>query len=114
MGCVILILLILIILRLILILLNTLIGIRTHPSREKLSPFECGFEPLSSARLFFSLRFYIIAIIFLIFDIELTLIFPVPIAIKFFQLNNPLILIRFFIIILLIGLAHEWLNGSLE
>jgi len=107
MGYVIFIIVILIILRLILISLNILIGIQGSSSREKLSPFECGFEPLSSARLFFSLRFYIIAIIFLIFDIELTLIFPVPIAIKFFQINNPLVLIRFFIIILLVGLAHE-------
>jgi NADH-ubiquinone oxidoreductase chain 3 len=91
----------------ILILLNSLIRIKNLFSKEKLSPFECGFEPHSSARLFFSIRFYLIAIIFLIFDIELTLIIPVPLSTNLTIPTFPIILIMLFITILITGLIHE-------
>nr|QIT06412.1 NADH dehydrogenase subunit 3 [Neelides sp. FZ-2019] len=98
----------------ILILLNSLIGTKNAYSKEKMSPFECGFEPHSSARLFFSMRFYLIAIIFLIFDIELTLIIPVPFSINLEIPSYPIILMITFMTILILGLIHEWMGGALE
>nr|AFY16852.1 NADH dehydrogenase subunit 3 [Longivalvus hyalospilus] len=82
--------------------------------REKFSPFECGFDQKSSSRLPFSLRFFLITIIFLIFDVEIALILP---AINNIYLSNAsqwLVLNTTFLLILLIGLFHEWNQGILE
>ena len=59
------------------IILASLLSKKTVMDREKNSPYECGFDPKGSARLPFSLRFFLIAVIFLIFDVEITLILPV-------------------------------------
>nr|YP_007026105.1 NADH dehydrogenase subunit 3 [Calanus hyperboreus]AFU88794.1 NADH dehydrogenase subunit 3 [Calanus hyperboreus] len=82
--------------------------------REKMSPFECGFSPKFNARLPFTLRFFLIAIIFLVFDVELILMFPF--LTNFCSSNTyPLtFLIITFLVILLLGLIHEWNQGSLE
>nr|YP_009369648.1 NADH dehydrogenase subunit 3 [Heterocentrotus mammillatus]AID60567.1 NADH dehydrogenase subunit 3 [Heterocentrotus mammillatus] len=81
---------------------------------EKNSPYECGFDPLNSARLPFSFRFFLVAILFLLFDLEIALLFPLPAA----NLNtHPSILIPIalvFMIILALGLVFEWINGGLE
>lgn len=69
----------------IVIILASIISKKSTYDREKSSPFECGFEPFNSARIPFSLRFYLIAIIFLIFDVEIALIFPIINTIK---INN--------------------------
>lgn len=82
--------------------------------REKTSPFECGFDPKTTSRLPFSLRFYLIAVIFLIFDVEITLILPMPILFQWTPQTPLLSLTCFFIIILLIGLFHEWNEGALD
>lgn len=66
-----------IILSRVVILLGNLIASRRGNDREKKSPFECGFDPVKSARIPFSLRFFLLAIIFLIFDVEIVLLFPV-------------------------------------
>nr|YP_002122318.1 NADH dehydrogenase subunit 3 [Ochrogaster lunifer]CAQ19285.1 NADH dehydrogenase subunit 3 [Ochrogaster lunifer] len=82
--------------------------------REKCSPFECGFDPSSQARIPFSLHFFLITMIFLIFDVEIALIFPI---IPLFKVVNFFIWIKisfFFIIILLIGLYHEWNQNMLN
>nr|ALO77534.1 NADH deshydrogenase subunit 3 [Ciidae sp. GENSP01] len=82
--------------------------------REKSSPFECGFDPKSSARLPFSLHFFLITMIFLIFDIEIALLFPVCISLSS---SNPMsysIMILIMLIILIGGLIHEWSQGALE
>nr|AXS66406.1 NADH dehydrogenase subunit 3 [Cucujoidea sp. 17 KM-2017] len=100
----------------ILIILTLLLNFfskKTFSDREKNSPFECGFDPKSSARLPFSLQFFLIAMIFLIFDVEITLIFPMIVMFKFINLINMSIFI-FFIIILLAGLYHEWNQGALN
>src|SRR5579863_1612590 len=90
-----------------LILINSAICKKTTQEREKPSPFECGFDPKRPRRLPFSLRFFLIAVIFLIFDVEITLILPVPVTIS---LAHPILLGRvfsFFIAILIFGLYHE-------
>jgi len=101
-------------LALILILINSTICKKAIQEREKPSPFECGFDPKSPRRLPFSLRFFLIAVIFLIFDVEITLILPVPVIMF---LSHPALLrriISFFIAILILGLYHEWNQGALE
>ena len=81
---------------------------------EKIRPFECGFNPKFNARLPFTLRFFLIAIIFIIFDVELVLIFPFLIKIYLNNVFYLLILIMIFLFILILGLFHEWNQGSLD
>nr|YP_010372386.1 NADH dehydrogenase subunit 3 [Pseudemys concinna]YP_010372399.1 NADH dehydrogenase subunit 3 [Pseudemys peninsularis]UPA56068.1 NADH dehydrogenase subunit 3 [Pseudemys concinna]UPA56081.1 NADH dehydrogenase subunit 3 [Pseudemys peninsularis]WCD42327.1 NADH dehydrogenase subunit 3 [Pseudemys concinna floridana] len=84
------------------------------PDTEKLSPYECGFDPLESARLPFSIRFFLVAILFLLFDLEIALLLPLPWAI---QLPSPTWTFTWALIILLLltlGLIHEWVQGGLE
>nr|YP_007316863.1 NADH dehydrogenase subunit 3 [Biston panterinaria]AFQ99226.1 NADH dehydrogenase subunit 3 [Biston panterinaria]AID67409.1 NADH dehydrogenase subunit 3 [Biston panterinaria]ANW36755.1 NADH dehydrogenase subunit 3 [Biston panterinaria]ANW36768.1 NADH dehydrogenase subunit 3 [Biston panterinaria]ANW36807.1 NADH dehydrogenase subunit 3 [Biston panterinaria] len=95
-------------------MLSIILSKKSFMDREKSSPFECGFDPKSSARIPFSLHFFLITLIFLIFDVEIALIFPI---IKLFKLVNFLIWMKisfFFIIILLIGLYHEWNQNMLN
>ncbi|YP_002808595.1 NADH dehydrogenase subunit 3 (mitochondrion) [Tachypleus tridentatus] len=95
----------------ILSLISMTISKKTMLDKEKLSPFECGFNPFSSSRIPFSLRFFLISIIFLIFDVEIALLLPIP-----FILLTKFSIFTFslFMIILLIGLFHEWNEGALE
>nr|YP_004934837.1 NADH dehydrogenase subunit 3 [Trichocera bimacula]AET13101.1 NADH dehydrogenase subunit 3 [Trichocera bimacula] len=98
----------------IIMLLASLLSKKTITDREKCSPFECGFDPKSSSRLPFSLRFFLIAIIFLIFDVEIALILPMIMIINYSNLMVWTLTSLFFIFILLIGLYHEWNQGALE
>nr|AFB19625.1 NADH dehydrogenase subunit 3 [Actinodura waldeni]AFB19626.1 NADH dehydrogenase subunit 3 [Actinodura waldeni] len=85
-----------------------------NPDTEKLSPYECGFDPLGSARLPFSIRFFLVAILFLLFDLEIALLLPLPWAT---QLQNPtttLIWASTLILLLTLGLIYEWIQGGLE
>nr|UUF67482.1 NADH dehydrogenase subunit 3 [Statilia sp.] len=82
--------------------------------REKSSPFECGFDPISSSRLPFSLRFFLMAIIFLIFDVEIALILPMSIISSSSNMLAWMTTSILFLLILTIGLYHEWNQGSLE
>ena len=72
-----------------------------------MSAFECGFDPKTTARIPFSIRFYLIAVIFLVFDIEIALIMPIPLIINNSPLTYISILTIFFFIILLLGTFHE-------
>nr|YP_004021884.1 NADH dehydrogenase subunit 3 [Exorista sorbillans]ADO85315.1 NADH dehydrogenase subunit 3 [Exorista sorbillans] len=94
--------------------LASLLSKKTLVDREKSSPFECGFDPKSSSRLPFSLRFFLITIIFLIFDVEIALILPIILIIKFSNLMIWTITSITFILILLLGLYHEWNQGMLN
>nr|AYR05105.1 NADH dehydrogenase subunit 3 [Scymninae sp. 2 ACP-2013] len=87
---------------------------KTFKDREKLSPFECGFDPKNSARLPFSLQFFLIAVIFLIFDVEITLLIPFILTIKLSNFFSFMFLFVIFLMILLIGLFHEWNQGALN
>nr|YP_010946836.1 NADH dehydrogenase subunit 3 [Rhabdoblatta marginata]WGO57593.1 NADH dehydrogenase subunit 3 [Rhabdoblatta marginata] len=94
--------------------LASIISKKSIEDREKCSPFECGFDPKSSARLPFSLRFFLIAVIFLIFDVEIALLLPMTIIMLSSNMKSWFIISFIFLIILLIGLYHEWNQGSLE
>nr|ACF25848.1 NADH dehydrogenase subunit 3 [Illadopsis fulvescens]ACF25849.1 NADH dehydrogenase subunit 3 [Illadopsis fulvescens] len=85
-----------------------------NPDSEKLSPYECGFDPLGSARLPFSIRFFLVAILFLLFDLEIALLLPLPWAT---QLQNPTTTLTWasiLILLLTLGLVYEWMQGGLE
>nr|AGA83795.1 NADH dehydrogenase subunit 3 [Scotocerca inquieta] len=85
-----------------------------NPDSEKLSPYECGFDPLGSARLPFSIRFFMVAILFLLFDLEIALLLPLPWAT---QLQNPTATLTWasiLILLLTVGLIYEWAQGGLE
>nr|APX40037.1 NADH dehydrogenase subunit 3 [Longitarsus nigrofasciatus] len=105
--------LIFIILSFLIIILN-FISKKTFYDREKSSPFECGFDPKTSARLPFSLHFFLITIIFLIFDVEITLLLPLILTMKISNMWNYSYIMIIFISILLIGLYHEWNQGALN
>ncbi|NP_795762.1 NADH dehydrogenase subunit 3 (mitochondrion) [Esox lucius] len=84
------------------------------PDTEKLSPYECGFDPLGTARLPFSLRFFLVAILFLLFDLEIALLLPLPWA---DQLSSPTLTFLWattILTLLTLGLIYEWIQGGLE
>nr|ATD83298.1 NADH dehydrogenase subunit 3 [Campethera nubica] len=96
-----------------LIILNFWLA-QTNPDSEKLSPYECGFDPLGSARLPFSIRFFLVAILFLLFDLEIALLLPLPWAT---QLQSPITTLTWtatIILLLTLGLVYEWIQGGLE
>nr|BBD12697.1 NADH dehydrogenase subunit 3 [Dryococelus australis] len=98
----------------IVMLLNLLIMKKTMTDREKNSPFECGFDPKSSSRLPFSLKFFLIAVIFLIFDIEIALLLPMLPTMMFSEMKYWMVTSIMFISVLIIGLYHEWNQGALN
>nr|APX40778.1 NADH dehydrogenase subunit 3 [Cryptocephalus lividimanus] len=98
----------------IMILLLNLISKKSFSDREKSSPFECGFDPKTSARLPFSMQFFLIAIIFLIFDVEIALLIPLIKSMTNSSLISFSMISVFFILILIIGLIHEWNQGALN
>nr|YP_010836070.1 NADH dehydrogenase subunit 3 [Evacanthus bivittatus]QKO00204.1 NADH dehydrogenase subunit 3 [Evacanthus acuminatus]WGC90086.1 NADH dehydrogenase subunit 3 [Evacanthus bivittatus] len=81
---------------------------------QKSTSFECGFNPMSYSRLPFSIHFFLIAVIFLIFDIEIIIIIPMIFLLKSSNLIYWLVTSVTFIIVLIIGLYHEWYNGLLN
>lgn len=88
--------------------------VRPHrPSKEKLTTYECGENPVGSPWIKFNIRFYVVALIFLIFDVEVVLL--IPWAVIYQQFGLPCFMVGFlFIIILAIGMAYEWRKGDLE
>nr|YP_010611147.1 NADH dehydrogenase subunit 3 [Metcalfa pruinosa]QWV61025.1 NADH dehydrogenase subunit 3 [Metcalfa pruinosa]WAR47339.1 NADH dehydrogenase subunit 3 [Metcalfa pruinosa] len=94
-------------------IITTMISKKKKMSREKNTPFECGFSNMSSARKPFSTHFFLIATIFLIFDIEMSIILPMMNN-KMVPLNEWLLSSTITIMILIVGLMHEWNNGMLE
>nr|URX53661.1 NADH dehydrogenase subunit 3 [Bifiditermes nr. madagascariensis] len=95
-------------------ILTSLLSKKNIEDREKSSPFECGFDPSGSARLPFSLRFFLIAVIFLIFDVEIALLLPMTIVLTTSNTKSWMLISVIFLTILIVGLYHEWNQGSLE
>jgi len=103
-----------IILSVVVMTLGWVLSKRALRDREKNSPFECGFDPIKSARLPFSLRFFLLAIIFLIFDVEIVLLFPALASMGASFSFIMALRVFLFLIILIVGLFHEWNEGSLD
>nr|YP_010430491.1 NADH dehydrogenase subunit 3 [Notobitus montanus]USS57988.1 NADH dehydrogenase subunit 3 [Notobitus montanus] len=97
-----------------LMMICTMISKKSILDREKMSPFECGFDPKSSARSPFSLQFFLIVILFLIFDIEIAIMLPMIITLKISNIVSWATTMTIFITILIMGLYYEWKNGMLE
>nr|YP_004769889.1 NADH dehydrogenase subunit 3 [Callistoctopus minor]YP_009504410.1 NADH dehydrogenase subunit 3 [Octopus variabilis]ADU57220.1 NADH dehydrogenase subunit 3 [Callistoctopus minor]AWX90445.1 NADH dehydrogenase subunit 3 [Octopus variabilis]AWX90549.1 NADH dehydrogenase subunit 3 [Octopus variabilis]AWX90627.1 NADH dehydrogenase subunit 3 [Octopus variabilis] len=104
----------LIILNLFLYIISSIIMTKSQKNREKNSPFECGFDPSWYTRSPFSMRFFLLAVIFLIFDIEIILLIPIISNLLFSPCMIYLSSSIIFLIILTLGLLHEWNQGSLN
>ena len=83
------------------------------PDPEKLSAYECGFEPFEDSRMEFDVRFYLVAILFIIFDLEIIFLFPWAVAFDQVGLFGFLSMM-FFLFVLTIGFIYEWKKGALD
>jgi len=92
--------------------LSRLLGVH-RPDSEKLSPYECGFEAFEDARMKFDVRYYLVAILFILFDLEIAFLFPWAVVLQeigFFGFMAMVV----FLGILTIGFIYEWKKGALE
>lgn len=80
---------------------------------EKLSPYECGFEPFDDSRMKFDVRYYLVAILFIIFDLEIAFLFPWAVSLDAVGAFG-LIAMGIFLAILVVGFIYEWKKGALE
>ena len=84
-----------------------------HPDAEKLSPYECGFEAFEDSRMKFDVRYYLVAILFIIFDLEIAFLFPWAVVLDRIGLFGFLAM-AVFLGVLVIGFIYEWKKGALE
>lgn len=99
-------------LSIVLVLLSWLRG-PSKPDPEKNSPYECGFNPFSESRSKFDVRFYLVAILFIIFDLEIAFLFPWAVSLSAIGLFGFLSMVLF-LAILTVGFIYEWKKGALE
>lgn len=97
---------------LILILAAVVLAVR-NPDPEKVSAYECGFNAFDDARMKFDVRYYLVAILFIIFDLEIAFLFPWAVAFKDLSLIGFWSMIVF-LVVLTVGFAYEWKKGALE
>jgi NADH-quinone oxidoreductase subunit A len=84
-----------------------------RPDSEKLSPYECGFEAFEDARMKFDVRYYLVAILFILFDLEIAFLFPWAVTLnEIGSLGFWSMMI--FLLILIVGFLYEWMKGALE
>ncbi len=86
---------------------------KDSPYPEKNSPYECGFEPFDESRGKFEVKFYLVAILFIIFDLEIIFLFPWAVAFNEIGLFGYLSMM-FFLLVLTIGFVFEWMKGALD
>jgi NADH-quinone oxidoreductase subunit A len=84
-----------------------------RPDSEKLSPYECGFEAFEDARMKFDVRYYLIAILFILFDLEIAFLFPWAVALKEIGMFG-FVAMLVFLAVLVVGFIYEWMKGALE
>ncbi len=92
--------------------LGLLLGPR-KPDAEKDSPFECGFDAFEDARIKFDVRYYLVAILFIIFDLEIAFLFPWAIVLDKIGMFG-LVSMGIFLLVLIVGFIYEWKQGALE
>nr|QXX99482.1 NADH dehydrogenase subunit 3 [Laevapex fuscus] len=90
------------------------ISFQSEKNSEKLTAFECGFDPLSMMRTPFSMRFFILVILFLVFDVEISLLFPLISMFSLAKTLFSLFLLTSFLTIILVSLFHEWNEGAID
>jgi NADH-quinone oxidoreductase subunit A len=84
-----------------------------RPDSAKLSPYECGFEAFEDARMKFDVRYYLVAILFILFDLEIAFLFPWAVVLK--EIGTfGFISMMIFLAILVVGFIYEWMKGALE
>ena len=96
----------------VMILAGSVIGPR-RPDAEKLSPYECGFEAFEDSRMKFDVRYYLVAILFIIFDLEIAFLFPWAVVLDEIGMFGFLAMMAF-LAVLVIGFIYEWKKGALE
>jgi len=94
------------------VILNYLLSPK-NPDPEKLSAYECGFDPFDDSRMEFDVRFYLVAILFIIFDLEIAFLFPWAISLGKIGIFG-FISMMIFLFILTIGFIYEWKKGALD
>jgi len=94
------------------LVLGKLLG-PSRPDPEKLSPYECGFEAFEDARMKFDVRYYLVAILFILFDLEIAFLFPWAVALNDIGAAG-FIAMMVFLGILVVGFVYEWMKGALE
>nr|YP_002726385.1 NADH dehydrogenase subunit 3 [Siphonaria pectinata]ACE62830.1 NADH dehydrogenase subunit 3 [Siphonaria pectinata] len=103
-----------IVLSMALLMVYFLTNFSTTNSKSKWPPFECGFDPLSKMRSPFSTRFFLLVVLFLIYDVEVALLFPV-LSMANLTTSSALVTgVLVFLLILIIGMFHEWNEGALD
>ena len=93
-------------------ILSRVVGVH-RPDSEKLSPYECGFEAFEDARMKFDVRYYLVAILFILFDLEIAFLFPWAVVLQELGLYGFLAMVVF-LGILVVGFVYEWMKGALE
>ena len=83
------------------------------PDPEKLSAYECGFEPFEDSRMKFDVRYYLVAILFIIFDLEIAFLFPWAVSLDVIG-GFGLVAMAIFLAVLVVGFIYEWKKGALE
>jgi NADH-quinone oxidoreductase subunit A len=84
-----------------------------RPDSAKLSPYECGFEAFEDARMKFDVRYYLVAILFILFDLEIAFLFPWAVVLK--EIGTfGFVSMMIFLAILVVGFIYEWMKGALE
>lgn len=96
----------------VMIALGFILGTR-RPDSEKLSPYECGFEAFEDARMKFDVRYYLVAILFILFDLEIAFLFPWAVVLDKIGMVGLLAMVVF-LGILVVGFIYEWKKGALE
>jgi NADH-quinone oxidoreductase subunit A len=89
------------------------LGVKARGDAQKLSPYECGFEAFEDSRMKFDVRYYLVAILFIVFDLEIAFLFPWAVVLRQIGVFG-LVAMGIFLFILVVGFIYEWKKGALE
>jgi NADH-quinone oxidoreductase subunit A len=89
------------------------LGAKSRNDKDKLSPYECGFEAFEDSRMKFDVRYYLVAILFIVFDLEIAFLFPWAVVLESIG-TFGLVAMGIFLFILVVGFIYEWKKGALE